>query len=94
MRNDSVVSVEDGTDAFDRQFALNIISSENDALFEIDEALRRLDGGTYGGCEECGCIIDVPRLAALPFVRMCIKCQSEAEKTNRRYHHFDVRRSY
>lgn len=93
-RNDSVVSVEDGTDAFERQFALNIVSSENEALVEIDEALRRLEDGTYGVCEECECIIDVPRLAALPFVRMCVKCQSEAEKARRRYHHFDVERSW
>ena len=79
-RNDSVISPEDGTDVFDRQFALNLASSENESVFEIDEALRRLNDGTYGLCEECGCLIGIARLKALPFVRTCIKCQSEKEK--------------
>jgi len=79
-RNDSVISPEDGTDVFDRQFALNLASTENEAVFEIDEALRRLDEGSYGLCEECSCLIGLPRLKALPFVRTCIKCQSEREK--------------
>jgi len=79
-RNDSYVSMEDGTDAFDRQFGLSLVSSENDALFEVDEALRRLDLGTYGVCEECNDLVEMPRLRALPFVKTCISCQSEIEK--------------
>lgn len=82
-RHDSVISPEDGTDVFDRQFALNLASSENESVFEIDEALRRLNEGTYGLCEECGCLIGLLRLKALPFVRACIKCQSEKEKKGR-----------
>jgi RNA polymerase-binding transcription factor DksA len=80
MRADSVYSPEDGTDAFDRQFALSIVSSENDSVFEIDEALRRIDEGTYGVCEQCGGAIERPRLKALPFVRNCVACQSASEK--------------
>jgi RNA polymerase-binding protein DksA len=80
QRNDSVVSDEDGTDAFERQFALKIASSEQNSLFDIDDALRRLAQGTYGICEECACTVETPRLKALPFVRLCIKCQSETEK--------------
>jgi RNA polymerase-binding transcription factor DksA len=79
-RADSVYSAEDGTDAFDRQFALSIVSTENDSVFEIDEALRRIDEGTYGVCEQCNGPIERPRLKALPFVRNCVKCQSESEK--------------
>ncbi|OVE75397.1 hypothetical protein BVX97_04830 [bacterium E08(2017)] len=85
QRNDSVVSVEDGTDAFERQFALNIASTEQDSLFDIEDALRRLELGTYGACEGCDCAIETPRLKALPFVRLCIGCQSEMEKGKARF---------
>jgi len=71
---------EDGTDAFDRQFALELVSSENHSVNEIDEALQRIDDGVYGTCESCGGPIERPRLKALPFVRMCVCCQSELEK--------------
>ena len=70
---------EDGTDAFERQFALDIARSENDSVFEIDEALRRLSEGDYGVCEECGCLIGKARLKALPFARMCIECKAKQE---------------
>ena len=80
QRHDDVNSEEDGTDTFERQFALSIASSEQDALFEIDRALERLDTGKYGICEGCGHRVERARLKALPFVRMCIACQSDAEK--------------
>ena len=79
-RNDSVFSLEDGTDAFDRQFGLSLANCENEALQEVEEALRRLDNKSYGVCEECAGAIEKPRLKALPFVRTCIQCQSEIEK--------------
>jgi len=79
-RNDEVNVEEDGTDAFDRQFALTLASTENEAIFEIDDALRRLDAGEYGKCEECSGGIERARLKAIPFVRTCIRCQSEIEK--------------
>ena len=79
QRHDEVNSAEDGTDAFDRQFALNLVSSENDAVFEIDEALLRLDEGQYGVCEDCSGLVEGPRLKALPFVRKCVSCQSKSE---------------
>lgn len=80
-RDDGVHSAEDGTDAFERQFALSIASSENKDLVEIEEAIRRLDEGSYGACEECGCVIGEPRLKALPFVRKCVSCQSKTESS-------------
>ncbi len=82
QRFDSVNSEEDGTDTSDRQFALSIASSEHDALFEIDRAMKRLDEGTYGVCEACGKHIERARLKALPFVRMCIACKSSYENTS------------
>lgn len=84
-REDAIDLAEDGTDAFDRQFALNLASAEQDSIFEIDEALRRLDNGTFGACEECTGAIGFTRLHALPFVRACVSCQSELEKTKPKF---------
>lgn len=85
QRQDGVNSEEDGTDAAERQFALNLASSENDVVFEIDEALQRLSLKTYGVCEQCSGGIEAARLNALPFVRMCISCKTENEKGTRRF---------
>ena len=81
-------STEDRTDDFDREFALNLVSSEHDAIFEIDEALRRIKERTYGICVACGCAIEKPRLHALPFARMCVRCQSETERGRTRFRPF------
>lgn len=84
LANDSLKNVDDTpsddrTDDFDREFALNLVSSEHDALFEIGEALRRIDNGTYGQCDECTKPIERQRIKALPFARLCLKCQSAME---------------
>jgi RNA polymerase-binding transcription factor DksA len=79
---------DQGTDNFDREFALNLVSSEQDALYEIDDALRRIEMGTYGVCEGCNKAIEKARLMALPFAKMCIVCKSEAEKGKTRFRPF------
>jgi len=86
-RDDAVNSEEDGTDAFERQLALKLASDEGDSIFEIDEALQRIDEGTYGTCQECGCLIGKPRLKALPFTGLCIACRSASEKLNHNHAH-------
>ncbi|MCX6996285.1 MAG: TraR/DksA C4-type zinc finger protein [Kiritimatiellaeota bacterium] len=77
-----------GTDNFDREFALNLVSSGQDVLHEINDAMRRLDTTTYGACEQCGQLIETRRLKALPFAKMCIKCQSAAERGRERFRRF------
>jgi len=72
-----------GSDAYDRDFALNLLSQEQDALFEIDEALKRIARGTYGTCEMSGKAIPKARLEARPFARFTVECQNEIEKKNR-----------
>jgi len=79
---------DQGTDNFDREFALNLVSSEQDVLYEIDEAINRIELKTYGRCEVCDCAIERARLKALPFAKMCIKCKSAAEKGKSRYRPF------
>ena len=72
-----------GSDAYDRDFALNLLSQEQDALFEIDEALKRIARGTYGICEMSGKPIPKARLEARPFARLTVECQNEIERKNR-----------
>ena len=72
-----------GSDAYDRDFALSLLSQEQDSLYEIDEALKRIDTGAYGVCEMSGKPILHARLEALPFTRYTVECQAEIEKKNR-----------
>ena len=72
-----------GSDAYDRDFALSLLSQERDSLFEIDAALKKINDGNYGFCEISGKPIPHNRLEALPFARYTVECQAELEKTNR-----------
>lgn len=72
-----------GSDAYDRDFALSLLSQERDSLFEIDAALKKIEVGQYGVCEISGKPIPHARLEALPFARYTVECQAELEKTNR-----------
>src|SRR6266436_4686529 len=69
-----------GTDAFDRDFALGLLSSEQDALREIDQALKRIHNGTYGICELTGKKIRAERLEAIPWTRFSEAAERELEK--------------
>jgi RNA polymerase-binding transcription factor DksA len=77
-----------GSDAYDRDFALSMLSKEQGSLYEIDEALKRIEDGTYGVCEICEKPIKHDRLEALPFTRYTVDCQAELEK---RQHHNSAR---
>src|SRR5947209_15335178 len=72
-----------GSDAYDRDFALSLLSQEQDALYEIDQALKRIELGTYGICEMSGKQIPRARLEAIPFARFTVECQSQLEKQNK-----------
>lgn len=76
-----------GSDAYDRDFALSLLSQEQDSLYEIDQALKRIEQGSYGVCEMSGKQIPKPRLEALPFTRYTVECQAEIEKRNRYQRH-------
>ena len=58
-----------------------LLSARNkDQVLAIDEALEKLDGGTYGVCEECGDEIAGGRLKAMPLAKLCVSCRSGLEK--------------
>lgn len=73
-----------GTDNFDREFALSMVSNEQELLNEVNDALKRLENGTYGVCEMCGKPIPKARLDAIPWTRYTVECQSELEKTQQK----------
>ena len=70
---------DDGSDAFMRLQNLSQVDSHNKVIQQIDEALARIQDGTYGICEICGQLIRKPRLLNLPFVHTCMECQSAME---------------
>lgn len=73
-----------GTDTFDRDFALSLVSNEQEALSEIDAAIQRIKNGTYGVCEVTAKPISKERLLAVPFTRYSTEAQKEIEKNRYR----------
>ncbi len=69
-----------GSDAYDRDFALSVLAKEQDALYEIEQALRRIQSGSYGICEISSRKIPQARLEAIPFARLTVECQAQWEK--------------
>ncbi|MDD4939754.1 MAG: TraR/DksA family transcriptional regulator [Candidatus Omnitrophica bacterium] len=68
------------TDTYDREFSLGLASNERQSLYELDEAIKKIEEGTFGFCEECKSAIAKTRLKAVPFAKFCIKCQQKKEK--------------
>jgi len=68
----------------DRNLVLRIRDRERKLLAKIDEALQRIDDGTYGRCESCGDPIGIERLKARPVTTLCIACKEVEEAAERR----------
>src|SRR5437870_12718188 len=71
---------DSGTDNFDRDFALSLLSSDQDAIYEIEEALKRIEKNTYGICELTGKPIPRTRLEAIPWTRFTVQAQAQLER--------------
>lgn len=71
---------DQGSANFDREFALNLLSSEQDVIYEIDQALQRIKDGTYGMCEVTGERIEKERLEAIPYTRYSLAAKEEMER--------------
>ncbi len=63
-----------GSDNFEQEFTLSLLATEEDTLGAIEQALERVESGTYGTCEECKGVIPKARLDALPHTPVCVKC--------------------
>jgi len=79
-----------GSDAYEKDFALSLLSQEQDALYEIEEALKRIEVGAYGVCEMSNKFIPHARLEAIPFARFTVECQQQLEKENRGRRRWDT----
>jgi len=76
----SLHMADSGTDNFDRDFALSLLSSDQDAIYEIEEALKRIEKNTYGICELTGKPIPKARLEAIPWARFTVQAQAQLER--------------
>jgi RNA polymerase-binding protein DksA len=71
------------TDMYDREFTLGLAANDRELLYQINEALGRIEDGTYGLCTACKKPIPATRLKAIPHAQTCLKCQ-EARESKRR----------
>ena len=72
---------DDGTDTMEQEKALMLLGREGSMLADIDEALRRLykEPEQFGRCDRCGADIEMERLDLVPWARLCLSCQRDAE---------------
>lgn len=70
----------------DRSFDLRIRDRERKLIAKINEALERIDDGTFGICEVCGGEIGEKRLEARPVTTLCIECKQEQEENEKKHH--------
>ena len=77
---------DQGTDAMERELAFMFASKTGRLIYHVDEALRRINDGSYGKCILCERQISKARLEAVPHARLCIECKSaeEDKKTGRK----------
>jgi DnaK suppressor protein len=80
MESYGVHMADSGTDNFDRDFNLSLLSADQDVIYEIEEALKRIEKGTYGTCEITEKAIPQTRLNAIPWARFRVDAQSELEQ--------------
>ena len=80
MAGYSLHMADSGTDNFDRDFALSLLSSDQDAIYEIEEALKRIEKNTYGVCELTGKPIPKARLEVSPWTRFTVQAQAQLER--------------
>ena len=80
MAGYSLHMADSGTDNFDRDFALSLLSSDQDAVYEIEEALKRIEKNTFGICELTGKQIPRARLEAIPWTRFTVEAQAQLER--------------
>ena len=74
---------DQGTDTMERELAFTLASREGRYLHHLNEALERIENGTYGQCRSCSGNISKARLVAVPHATQCIKCKNAEEKKQR-----------
>jgi DnaK suppressor protein len=69
-----------GSDAYEQEFTLSMMETEEGTLDAIESALERIEEGTFGTCEECGVKIPKLRINAIPYASHCVKCAEQLER--------------
>lgn len=64
----------------EQQKALDLRGNEEELLYKVDQALRRIEKGTYGSCIQCRKKVHKERLSAIPYAELCIRCKEKQEK--------------
>ena len=72
------------SDAYAQEFAIGLVSSEQNLLREVERALNKIESRNYGLCEDCGKRISVKRLKAIPYAHLCIDCKEKEELQGKR----------
>jgi DnaK suppressor protein len=88
LSNYGMHMADHGTDNFQRDVDLSLVGAEQDTVYEIDAAIRRIDRGRFGYCEMYEVAIEKERLKAIPYARFSLKAQAEIEKFGPRYRPF------
>ncbi|MEX0952589.1 MAG: TraR/DksA C4-type zinc finger protein [Nitriliruptoraceae bacterium] len=70
---------DSGSASFERETAQSLSIHARSLLEQIDDAVRRIDAGTYGPCVRCGTMIEPERLEALPYATLCMDCKRRDE---------------
>jgi RNA polymerase-binding protein DksA len=71
---------DQGTDEYQYEATIHTANTEGRYLYHIEEALARIEDGSYGKCERCSGKIGMHRLKALPHARLCIECKEKEEE--------------
>ncbi|MFC1566388.1 TraR/DksA family transcriptional regulator [bacterium] len=71
--------IDIATNSFEKEILFELNDNERQMLYDIEEAIQKIDAGKFGTCETCTKKISKPRLQAMPFARHCIECQSKLE---------------
>jgi RNA polymerase-binding transcription factor len=94
QKDEGMDTYDVASESRDREINLALKDRDRDKLQAIDDALSRIDDGSYGVCESCDSDIAEGRLEALPFTRVCVNCQAEREKEAKTMKRFEEDRTY
>lgn len=73
-------SIDQAADSSARELLFELNHGERQRLEDIESALKKIEEGRFGVCENCGCLITKKRLKAVPYAHFCIKCKAKMEK--------------
>jgi DnaK suppressor protein len=76
FQNDAGDFADTATNAYDKELHFDLTEKNKKMLMEIEDALAKIESGKYGKCDKCAKDISLERLKAIPFAKLCIKCQS------------------